>query len=217
MSDDFRDIDVDLPIIGRRTLKWPTADHHMHKWLHLIDQVTEVVGYCQRRQVCVQAGGACGLWPLALSQYFDVVYTFEPHVPNFKALTANCFDAPNVIALNAALADTPGLISIQWDKGHEANLGAQYIGPNGQIPKMTVDPLGLPALDLLYLDIEGAEGLAINGAMQSIEKYRPVVVYEDRHHHRFGFSSKEIASLFLDLGYRRVSNLSRNDDAVMVP
>lgn len=212
------DLDVDLPIIGKRALKWPVDDKHMRKWVHLIDQVDEVMAHTPGRGVCVQAGGACGLWPLALSQFFDVVYTFEPHIPNFRALTYNCMNTENVIALNAALSDHHGRVGIRWDKGHSANLGAQYISDAGHIPVMPVDSLKLDRLDLLYLDLEGAEGLAIHGATESIEKHRPVVVYEDREHcKRFGFTRKQIADWFAARGYTRVSNLSRNDDAVMVP
>ena len=209
---------VNLPIIGQRSLKWPAADKHMRKWVHLIDQVDEVMEYTPGRGVCVQAGGACGLWPLALSHYFDVVYTFEPHVPNFRALTYNCLETDNVIALNAALSDRHGTVGIKWDKGHSANLGAQYISHSGDIPVLTVDSLNLQRLDLLYLDLEGAEGAAIRGAAESIARHRPVVVYEDRDHcKRFGYTRKGIADWFERRGYRKISTLSRNDDAVMVP
>lgn len=212
------DLHVNLPIIGERTLKWPDDDVYMRRWVHLIDQVDEVVGLTNGRDVCVQAGGACGLWPLALSQYFQTVYTFEPHIPNFKALTYNCLDATNVIAMNAAIGNRHGTVGIKWDRGHEQNLGAQYISASGAIPILTVDSLRLDRLDLLYLDLEGSEGAAIQGAWEAIEKHRPVVVYEDREHcKRFGFTRKQIAGWFTDIGYKKVSTLSRDDDAVMVP
>jgi FkbM family methyltransferase len=216
----LKDIDVDLPIIGRATLKWPVDDLHMVKWIHLVEQVNEVLSYTEGRGVCVQAGGACGLWPLALSKFFDTVYTFEPYAPNFKALMHNCKDAKNIIARNAALGKDNGTVGIKWDKGHEKNLGAQYISDLGEIPMLTIDSLCLDALDLLFLDIEGAEGLAIDGAEKTIKKYRPVVVYEDSSRQwckRFGYTPDGIERFFLDLGYNRASNLSRGGDALMVP
>ena len=214
----LRDLPVDLPIIGKRVLKWPEADKHMFKWVHLVEQINEVLEYVPERSVCVQAGGACGLWPLALSKSFQTVYTFEPYLPNFRALTYNCMDTDNVIALNAALGDSNGTVGIKWDRGHNANLGAQYISKNGDIPLLTVDSLALDSLDLLYLDIEGGEGPAIKGAKESILKHRPVVVYENREHcKRFGYTQEKILDFFKSNGYQKVSSLSRNDDAVMVP
>ena len=214
----LKEIYVDLPIIGERTIKWPEDDLYLIKWTHLIDQVLEVLSFVEDRRVCVQAGGACGLWPLALSGFFETVYTFEPHIPNFRALTHNCIETENVIAMNAALGDHNGTVGLKWDDGCDQNLGAQYIKKNGIIPMLTVDSLSLDSLDLIYLDVEGFEWSVIMGAEESILKHRPVVVYENREHcERFGHTKKMIMDFFKSNGYRIASTLSRNDDAVMVP
>lgn len=45
---------------------------------------------------------------------------------------------------------------------------------------VTIDSLDLPGCDLIVLDTEGTEPLAIDGAMQTIEKFKPVLMIEDR-------------------------------------
>ena len=38
--------------------------------------------------------------------------------------------------------------------------------------------MNLPGLDFLKIDVEGAEGLVIEGAAETIKKYRPIIFFE---------------------------------------
>ena len=127
--------------------------------------------------VCVQAGGACGMYPRLLSQLFSVVYTFEPDPLNFHCLTNNC-QSPNIIKINTALGGRNELVSIQH--GHESNLGTHRITGNGTriIPTFAIDQLELEQCDLIQLDVEGYEENVLSGAMNTISRFKPVVVIE---------------------------------------
>ena len=60
-----------------------------------------------------------------------------------------------------------------WNK---ASLG---IGKNGEtIEITTLDSFDLPGLDFMKIDVEGAEGLVIMGAEETIKKYKPIVFFE---------------------------------------
>jgi hypothetical protein len=62
-------------------------------------------------------------------------------------------------------------------QGH--NKGGLGIGEGGEIIKIrTLDSLDLPGLDFLKIDVEGAEGLVLQGAAQTIKKYKPVIFFE---------------------------------------
>ena len=60
-----------------------------------------------------------------------------------------------------------------WNKG---GLG---IGKGGEKLRVeTLDSLNLPGLDFMKIDVEGAEGLVIQGAIETIKKYKPVICFE---------------------------------------
>jgi hypothetical protein len=58
--------------------------------------------------------------------------------------------------------------------------GNQRVSGVGPIPTMRIDDLALPRCDLIYLDVEGEELNALKGAMETIERCKPVIVYEAR-------------------------------------
>ena len=70
------------------------------------------------------------------------------------------------------------------DKVYDPNMGGHNkgglgIGEGGEsIDIITLDSLQLPGLDFLKIDVEGAEGLVIQGAAETIKKYKPVIFFE---------------------------------------
>jgi hypothetical protein len=59
------------------------------------------------------------------------------------------------------------------------------------------------APDLLKIDVEGAEGLVLRGAQATLERHRPIVVFEHgAHAERFGMTSEEIHDLLVAAGLR---------------
>jgi len=56
------------------------------------------------------------------------------------------------------------------------------IGTGGEtIELITIDSLNLPGLDFMKIDVEGAEGLVIQGAAETIKKYKPIIFFEHNH------------------------------------
>lgn len=69
---------------------------------------------------------------------------------------------------------------------------------------LVVKTQGLDRLDLVKIDVEGAEPDVLEGGAQTIEGLRPVVVIEieDRHLRRMGRSAHEVVAWFTSRGYR---------------
>ena len=67
-----------------------------------------------------------------------------------------------------------------YDEGKNGhNKGGIGIGQGGEsITIKTLDSFDLPGLDFMKIDVEGAEGLVLQGAEQTIRKYRPVIFFE---------------------------------------
>ena len=197
-KDHFRDIDGWL---------WPAKDQNCHRAVFDLTGIEKVLPLVGGNSVCVQAGGNCGVWPKELSRHFATVYTFEPDWANFQCLVRNC-DERNIVKMQAALGVPRGPIRLL---GRDENCGAHYVGGHGVIPVISVDSLYLTACDLIYLDIEGYEPLALQGAEQTIEKYRPVIALENKGHtDRYGVSQAGLEQLMQRFGYARIGTYKRD-------
>src|SRR5678815_2106252 len=60
---------------------WPDYDHAPEKCFRMVrdglSDIDEAVRLSRKRNVCIQAAGHAGFWPIRLSKFFGHVYTFE--------------------------------------------------------------------------------------------------------------------------------------------
>lgn len=141
--------------------------------MNKIDQALKKVG---RREVVVQGGGNCGVFPHYLAGLFERVYTFEPDPENFHYLARNV-TAANVIKIQGALGNEPKLVQMT---GTPVNCGAYQVREGGTIPTFRIDDLGLESCDFLCLDIEGSEYECLLGARLTLTRFHPAILYEDK-------------------------------------
>lgn len=142
---------------------------------------------------CVQAGGNQGMYPRLLADYFRNVYTFEPDPLNFYCLAYNC-QMDNIHKLQAALGATTGLARVE--RQSMINTGCHTISTDGicSVPMLTIDSLKLPYCGFIQLDIEGYEANALIGALETIERCKPVIQCER--------GGENILSLLKPFGYK---------------
>jgi FkbM family methyltransferase len=193
-------------------LKWNMKD---------LGNLEAVLPLVRQRHVVVQAGGCLGVFPDRLAGEFDVVYTFEPDPKLFRHLVLNTARKTNIVYFQAALGYDRRCVQtvceLRPNDGktvlHE---GMTRTEPNGLIPTMRVDDLALPACDLLYLDIEGDEIFALQGANYTIARYKPVVVCEvNRGVEYRGFQQSDVASLLTKMDYQVAAR--HRSDVVFLP
>lgn len=195
---------------------WPATDTQCHPVANQVtDSLAAVYKHCRDFRVAVQAGGCVGIWPDNLKDRFELVYTFEPDPENFRCL---CHNAPSerVLKFNAALGAWRGCVDMERRPG---NIGAHQMGEagTGSIPTLRIDDLGLARCDLIYLDVEGAEWLALQGARHTIQERRPTVVVEDKGLSvKYGMAKDTIVDwMAQEFGYRVAARYQR--DVIMVP
>jgi FkbM family methyltransferase len=203
---------ADGPYENRSGWTWPKAD--VGAWAAVfftLGDLDAAIRLCRSRNTVVQAGGNCGVWPKHLSTYFDKVYTFEPDAINFGALTDNV-NEPNVFKFQAALGAQSDMVVVN-DYSAD-NYGAKFVQPcslgetRPMVPTMVIDELALPSLDLLVLDVVGYETAALRGAADSILRFRPVIMFEDKHAERYRFQKPE--DYLTSLNYRVVARPHRD-------
>ena len=62
---------------------------------------------------------------------------------------------------------------------------------------ITIDSLQLEACDFIKIDVEGFEYFVIKGAIQTIQKYKPVIFYEEN----YKINSQSTTELLKSIGY----------------
>jgi len=170
----------------------------------------------KKRRTCIQAGGCIGIWPLRLSQVFDHVHAFELDPINYECLIHNA-DEENITPIHSALSYKAGeTVGYRLDEGERQNPGATYVINEGDVPTVKIDDLGLDDVDLIYLDIEGSESLALLGATETIKRCKPIIGLEDKGHHIKQGNPDPVKYLIKQLDYRVHGKPSRLD-VILVP
>jgi FkbM family methyltransferase len=156
--------------------------------------------------VAVDAGANIGIFTLAMARLVGEsgeVHAFEPEPGNAALLEENVRRNDlegTVTVVRSALGEEAGSVSIST--GPDA--ASAYVSDGGvEVPRLRLDDYPLSRLDLLKLDIEGAELGALRGAARTIERFRPVLLVEcaERHLARAGGSARELIGLLRAAGY----------------
>lgn len=155
-------------------------------------------------RTAVQAGGNQGMYPRLLSSMFENVYTFEPDTLNFAALVLNT-PVDNVVKMQCGLGGRMGTCKV--NQHTMTNTGMHTVSEGGRVPLIPLDVLCLQNVDLLMLDLEGYEYQALQGTLQTIRTWMPVIFAER--------PSQEVATFLQEQGYKFVG-MSKMD-GVFIP
>ncbi|NPV56258.1 MAG: FkbM family methyltransferase [Anaerolineae bacterium] len=158
--------------------------------------------------------GACiGVFSLHAARRARRVVAFEPD-PSFRAhlqtnIRINRFDNLNVLPY--AVSDQPGDVTLftEGTAGRSPSLGDATFAGQIQVEARALDDLvargELPAPDVIKMDIEGAECLALRGAHAILKDRSPRAIFLELHPQyleRFGSSQEEVLGWLADAGYR---------------
>ena len=164
---------------------------------------------CKQFRTAIQAGGNVGVYPMALAQKFDRVYTVEPDATNYEALTINTANQPRVTIRRAAFGKDHGKSAI--DQRCPNNIGAHRIKEGTEFDVVPIDSLGVTDCDLLQLDIEGSEHQAILGAIATIEASWPVITLEiNGLGEHYGYTNLDTINLLAGIGYKIADRVNRD-------
>lgn len=191
---------------------WPKYDTDLLAVSEYVEDVNRIVPYLISTNTVIQAGGACGVWPVAFSKLFKNVISFEPDPLNYFCLSENTIGISNIKAVNAALGDVGGVVSLVRSEEHKNNCGAGYAiyGSGANIPVISIDSLGLESCDLIQLDVEGWEFSVLLGGANTIKKFKPVIVLEEKQHKHFKQSHTKAREFLVNLGYKEATRFHRD-------
>lgn len=159
---------------------------------HIINSIKPLI---EQSKFIVDAGANIGCHAISYATFNPKaqIWAFEPQKNLFEILQRNVkrnsFN-DRITLFNKGLGHTSMSVALSpletvrddspgqqgWNK---MGLG---IGAGGEAMELiTIDSLNLPGLDFLKIDVEGAEGLVIQGAAETIKKYRPKIFFEHNH------------------------------------
>ncbi len=178
--------------------------------------------------LAIDGGAHVGTWAKVMAEKFDRVIAYEPTFKTFGYMTENLAGHPNVECRNEALLDSQGWVVIKRPRPKQkklslrlkrTKLNLRFVErvPDGDVRCSAIDDLGLDSCGLIKLDLEGAEGLALQGARETILSHRPVLIIEINKHssRRFGWKPGAVHDYVIQMGYEEV--MRENVDRVYVP
>jgi FkbM family methyltransferase len=181
-----------------------------------------------RRRVAVDIGAHVGLWSMWLVELFARVEAFEPVPLHRELFRAN---VTGDYCLHAcALGESDGTVDLEVPEQTTGNahiaIGRRHPGtkhvadPDRHtvirgVPICTLDRFGLEAVDLVKIDVEGYERAVVRGARETLARWSPVVIVEQKGNDAAYGDAPDAALAELEaLGYVRQACLS--GDWIMV-
>jgi FkbM family methyltransferase len=146
------------------------------------------------------------------------VIAVEPNPPRLKALQGNisasnaaqvhvypvaCLDRESTLKLYSATRANTGQTSLsRGDAGETGAVAAEYRVRARPLDAIVLDD-GVQRVDVIKIDVEGAETLVLRGAQWTLDRFHPVVIVEliEKQLQAKGTSSAELRRLLTSHGY----------------
>ena len=154
-----------------------------------------------------------GITAFRLSQSFEHVHAFELDTNLLPCIQQNLAmkKVYNVTTHPVGLGDVEKNVSI---KTTNKSFGT-HVDPSkkdGKFKIKTLDSFNLQYVDFIKIDAEGYEPLVAKGAMNTIERCKPIILYERKEHpKRYGYQRDSIRDVLMDIGYRMVRKLGKGE------
>jgi len=171
----------------------PAQWRGIYKLLYVFRELYEpelmyIIRSLQPGDVFIDVGANVGIYTVAAARRVGEsgrVISFEPASNTFSILQRNITlnHLNNVIAAQLALADKEGSRSLFY----HVDASRHSLAENESIGFETITTIGLDTflsrnqivrVNLMKIDVEGAEELVLRGAVEVLEKSRPVIVFE---------------------------------------
>jgi FkbM family methyltransferase len=208
---------VDLPDVGHLLLDLGDEDQLQIHWTGLHQDDVRIIRLVRaalpRNGVFLDVGANIGIHTLAAARHVSAgggsVVAFEPHPHNFQTLLHNIEQnhLNRVVAYHVGLAEAPEVLTC-----HGLARGGNWsLASRGEFsfPVRLVrlddhlEEHPLTRIDLIKIDVEGAEVRVLRGARQTIARFGPLIVFEacPAWLRRLNTSNAELIETLQEMGY----------------
>ena len=145
--------------------------------------------------VFIDVGANIGKYTIKIGNSLKMngrVISFEPENDNFEMLKKNTKlnNLKNTTLINKALSDKKGKLKLYLAKGNLGHhslvekVGEKYEEVEVDTLDNILKELKISKVDLIKIDVEGAENLVLKGALETLKNSHPKIVFEawDKNH-----------------------------------
>jgi len=153
----------------------------IEKYLERVNQL------CKNKTHAVDIGANVGrVSNILFDMGWTTVTAFEPTPTIFERLVENTKDK-NITTHKLGVSNKEGEAHFSINSDTESNQETNQIVSKGfqkkrwnveTIKTVTLDQMNLDQMDFLKIDVEGHEKYVVEGAEQTIKKYKPIIVLE---------------------------------------
>jgi FkbM family methyltransferase len=180
------------------------------------NNLNEALTYVENFNVAIDAGANYGLMSYSLNEKFSRIHAFEVDTRVRDCLKQNIdkFNLDRVTVYDCGLSDKEETVSLTYRKntfGTSVNKSQ-----DGEFLCKTIDSFNFQDMNFIKIDCEGYEPYILRGAEQTIKKYKPVILMEDKNYsgRYYGEEGNLAVDLLLDWGYTMA--VSWPKDCVMI-
>jgi FkbM family methyltransferase len=177
----------------------PSAEADMTKYLQASGgvyqntQLLRSLEFVSCWDLAIDVGAHVGTWSKVLVQKFNRVVAFEPMSPLRACLEKNVVsDRLQIVPM--ALGNRHGAVSFSYDESHT---GATHIaaGQPGIIPLGKLDDFAFDNVGYIKLDCEGFEQDVLEGAQQTLDRCKPIIIVEEKFHGQKHYGKQPYAAV----------------------
>ena len=215
----------------------PDGEKHFPDWMtkngelvdglgtYQIKKYREAIKWCKDFRFAIDVGAHVGMWSMQMRKKFRLIYAFEPVFQMRECFHANLRDVKedigNVVLFSCALGSRDCVnVGIHYDP---ADSGGTHVKGTGDVAVRILDTFPLPSadsglvLDFVKIDCEGYEHEVVKGAAETLQRYKPCVIVEQKPHKlgpNFGIQGTPAVDLLKQMGARVAKEMS--GDFIMV-
>lgn len=179
--------------------------------------------YVKPDDLVLDIGANIGAHTIVLSQLVGengTVLAFEPERINYYSLCGsiainNCY---NTVAFQQAVGNSQGVIKVPLlNRTQTTNYGAIELNKDWsdsttyEVPIITIDALILPKCNFIKMDVEGMEQIAIEGAVKTIARLKPILYLEDDRPEKSASLRKYVSNLGYKISSHRALLFNKNN------
>jgi FkbM family methyltransferase len=157
-----------------------------------------------KRKTAIDIGSHIGLWAYWLTRDFEFVHCFEPMPEHRRCFLKNMKGRDNYTLRGCALGDHFGEVRVKtWTDGSSGDTGVAEDGH--LVPLQPLDSPYITDVSLIKVDCEGYELYPLKGAEETILKWKPVIIVEqkDKRTNRYGLKPRAAVDYLESLGMHR--------------
>ena len=167
--------------------------------------------YITNRDVALDVGAHVGIWTKRLSTIFERVISFEPVKEHIECWNENCKGINNVEIHEIGISNKVDVVDMKVTQ-HNSGMSTLEFNPDRirtskitQVNTTTIDNYNFGKIDFIKIDTESHELCVLEGAINTLEKYKPSIFIEI---HPKELKKENNAYNFLcKLGYKEVLKL----------